>query len=397
MPTLLATLGPTINASGITIPDYADILYTLKEKYRSIYGSDVYLEDDSQDGQWIAIIAAAQNDSNASVVAAYNSRSPSTAVGEGLSSVVKINGIKRQSASNSTADVVIGGQDGTTITNGIVADALQQRWSLPASVLIPDAGEITVTATAIEVGALQAPAATITKILTPTLGWQTVTNTLAATPGAAVETDAQLRARQRRSTALPSVTPLDGLYGLVADLDGVTQVQIYENDTDATDGNGLPEHSIAAVVEGGDAQEIANAIFAKKTMGAFTYGTTTESVIDAYGVPRQIRFSRPITKPIDVVIEIDSQTGYTSVIGTKIRQAVTEYINALEIGSDVILTRLYVPANLNGDVDEGAETFELLSIMICLSGGSPAAADIAIGFNEVATCDIDDVTLTVVP
>src|SRR5260364_341470 len=75
--------------------------------------------------------------------------------------------------------------------------------------------------------------------------------------------------------------------------EGVRRYSAYENDTDTTDGNGLPSHSIALVVEGGDAERIAQAIAAKKTPGAGTYGTTTTLIHDRYGIEHPIRFFRP--------------------------------------------------------------------------------------------------------
>lgn len=389
----LETLAPTVDENGISVPTYADILATLQDQYRSIFGSDVYLEPDSQDGQWIAIIAAAVNDINAECVAVYQQFSPATAKGVGLSSVVKINGLSRQIATNSTVDVVIVGVAGTTITNGIVGDALNQRWALPASFDIPPAGDITVTATAVDVGDVEAGPHAITRILTPTRGWQTVDNTLSATPGAPVETDAALRIRQAKSTALPSLTPLKGLVGAVSTLFGVTQVQPYENDTNIVDGNGIPGHTIALVVEGGDAQQIAQQIANKKTLGTGTFGSTTEIVTDPFGIDHLIKFSRPTQVSIQVQISLTALTGFTTAIKNSIQQAVVDYINALPIGADVILTRLYLPVNLYGVIDSA--TYEATAIQLGSNGGGLAPADVVIPFSGVATCILADVTFVV--
>lgn len=389
----LETLAPTVDASGISIPTYAEVLGTLQDQYRSIFGSDVYLEPDSQDGQWISIIAAAINNINAGCVAVYQQFSPATAQGVGLSSVVKINGLSRQIATNSTVDVDIVGVAGTTITNGIVGDELNQRWALPTSFDIPPGGDITVTATAVDVGDIEAEPHTITRILTPTRGWQTVDNTLSATPGAPVETDAALRVRQAKSTALASLTPLKGLVGAVSTLFGVTQVQPYENDTNIVDGNGIPGHTIALVVEGGDAQQIAQQIANKKTLGTGTFGSTTEIVTDPFGIDHPIRFSRPTQVSIQVQISLTALTGFTTAIKDSIQQAVVDYINALPIGADVILTRLYLPVNLYGVLDSG--TYEATAIELGSNGGGLAPADVVIAFDGVATCILGDVTFVV--
>ncbi|WP_457832781.1 baseplate J/gp47 family protein, partial [Staphylococcus aureus] len=84
------------------------------------------------------------------------------------------------------------------------------------------------------IGAVSAPAGTITTINTPTRGWQSVTNPADAVPGAEVESDAALRSRQKISTAIPSLTVFEGIVGAVAGVSGVTRYRGYENDTNST-------------------------------------------------------------------------------------------------------------------------------------------------------------------
>lgn len=382
---------PTIDEYGITAPDYQEVLEYLQTQYRAIFGSDLYLEADSQDGQFLAIVAAAINDSNAAAVAIYNAFSPSTAQGEGLSSVVKINGISRHVASNSTVTVTIGGTVGTIINNGEVSDGTN-TWALPPTVTIPVAGEIAVTATAKEAGAITAQAGTITQIVTPVYGWTTVTNPAAAAIGSPVETDAALRVRQANSVALPSQTVLEGMVGAVQSVTSVSRVKAYENDTNATDSDGLPAHSIALIVEGGDSAQIANAIANKKTPGCYLYGSTAISVVDDYGLSQTIRYSAPTLVPISVSIELEALTGYTTAIANEIKAALVDYVSGLDIGQDVIITRLYVPAQLSGAVN--STRYEITALEAAEKPGAPGTADITIAFNELATLDIADITIT---
>ena len=97
----LPTLAPTITGAGISVPTYADILSSLQASVRQIYGEDIYVEPDSMDGQLLAIMAQAIYDCGQTAVAVYNSFSPQTAFGAGLSSVVKINHLARAIATNS--------------------------------------------------------------------------------------------------------------------------------------------------------------------------------------------------------------------------------------------------------------------------------------------------------
>lgn len=384
---------PTIDANGITVPQFSDILAYLQGQYQAIYGADVYLGNDSQDGQFLGVIAAAINDTNAAAVAVYNSMSPATGQGNGLSNNVKINGIARLPASSSTVDVTLVGVAGTIITNGVVSDGVN-NWNLPATVTIPSAGTITVTATSAVSGAITAAAGTLTQIKTPTFGWQTVTNAAAASVGNDVETDAALRVRQAASVALPSKTVLQGIVGAVESLPNVTLVQAYENDTNATDSNGLPAHSIAMVVQGGDVTQIATAILNKKTPGAYTAGTTSTTITDSSGFTNTVRFYRPTSKPISVEVKIKALTNYTTLIGDEIKAALVSYITGLGIGQSVLIPRLYLPAQLNGAAD--SLTYEIVWVKAAIKPGTVGTTDLTLAFNELATLATADINLVVV-
>lgn len=386
---------PTIDASGITAPDFATILAWLQGQYQAIFGADVYLGNDSQDGQFLGIVAAAINDANLAIVDAFNSAGPATAQGEALSSRVKINGISRAVATASQVTLTLVGQAGTTITNGVASDANGNRWALPATVVIPPSGTINVTATCTASGAVSAAAGTVTKIATPTLGWQSVTNSAAASQGAPVETDAQLRQRQAQSVALPSLTVLGGILGAVQAVTGVVAAAVYENDTDTADTNGQPGHSIAVVAKGGDASAIARAIMLKKTPGTYTHGSTSVTVNDDIGLPHAIRYFQPTDAPMAVEVRLKALSGYTTAVAAQIQSAVAAYINALGIGQSVMLARLYLPAQLGGASQSA--TFEVLTVKVAAKPGTPAAADVAVAYNALASCAAADVSIVVVP
>lgn len=172
----------TIDETGLHLPDYPTVLEDVKARFRGIYGDDLYLEPDSQDGQLCAVFALALHDAYTLAGSVYNAYSPATAQGTGLSRMVKINGLRRKPSGRSTVDLRLVGQAGTVIRGGMAGDAAGKRWLLPDEVAIPQSGEITVTATAEESGDIRAAAGDIVKILTPARGWQSVGNPAAARP-----------------------------------------------------------------------------------------------------------------------------------------------------------------------------------------------------------------------
>lgn len=377
----LLSVGP----SGVSYADFPTFLQYVTEQYQSIYGADIYLSSDSQDGQKAAQEAQAMYDTAQKVAMTYLSFMVKSAQGTGLARLVKLNGITKRDATHSTATATIVGTGGTVITNGKAQDTLGQIWSLPATVTIPGGGSIDVTVTADQVGAIQAGAGTISGIFTPTLGWQSITNAADAIPGDPVETDGALRQRQAQSTSLPAQTVFNATVGAVENVAGVTEVGPYENDTDLTDINGLPPHSIALVVQGGLDVDVATAIMLKKTPGTRTYGTTSVPLVDPKGVPITINFFRPTVATIGVQVTITTGVGWSTDYIPLIQQAVADAVNAIPIGGKVILTKLYLAAYLQGTQAYG--TYEVDSILLQKNGGGFTGSDISLLFNEIPVCN----------
>ncbi|MDE8556134.1 baseplate J/gp47 family protein [Pantoea vagans] len=393
----LDTLGlsATVTAQGISAPAYQTILTTITGYFQQIYGTDAYLDPDSKDGQMVALVALAVHDANNTAIAVYNSFSPSTGMADALSRNVKINGITRRTATSSTVDLTLTGTAGTTISNGSAKDANGVIWNLPASVTISPDGTVMATATCASSGAVAAVAGSVTLINTPTRGWTKVTNVSAATLGSAAEKDSELRLRQRQSVALPSKTPFDALDGAIANVTGVTRHKLYENDTGSVDSNGLPAHSVAAIVDGGDVNAVGKVIQGKKGQGVSTFGSTAVAVQDSWGNPHTISFSRSAPVPVYVAIVLKVFTGYTTQVGNDIKAAIAAYINSLDIGDDLLLSRVYSPANL-GVVSRGeSRYYDISSLQIGRSAAAVAPANIVTAYNEAVTCSVNNITITV--
>ncbi len=387
---------PYVDDSGLHLPTYNDILEDMINSMKKIYGQDIYLENDSADYQLLSILALKVHDSYQAVQYAYNSRSPATAIGAALDSVVKLNGIYRKPAGYSTCELTITGTPFTEIINGSVKDNTGNVWSLPASVVIGSDGTIKSTATCNVAGAVTALPGDITQIDTPTFGWKTVNNEVSAIPGNAIETDGELRQRQTISVSNPSQTMLAGTLGAIRALKNVARVSVYENDTNISavdpDNNpfGLPPHSITCVVEGGDDNDIAEAILYHKGIGCYTNGTTVISVKDQNEYINTVRFYRPSYVPIFVHIKIKKYTGYISSLASTVKSAIYDYIQGLEIGRDVsisMLTGIVVGCNPN----PSKPLFGISSITIGRSKEALAAGDVDITYNEVASPVYDNI------
>lgn len=378
---------PYVDSTGLHIPTYEDILEDMIAAMKEIYGDDIYLDNSSPDYQMLSIFALKQSDTLQAMAYAYNARSPETAIGASLDSVVKLNGIKRKAASFSTCQVKITGTPFTQILDGAVKDRAGLVWDLPSSVVIASSGTTYTVVTCRTAGAISALAGDINQIETPTYGWVSVVNEVAAVLGNTQETDAQLRERQTISTANPSQTMLDGTKGAIAALKNVSRYAVYENDTNVsskTDDNpyALPAHSVTCVVEGGTDEDVAEAIYLHKGIGCYTNGDVVVEYTDQNDYINRIRFFRPVYKDIFVKVVIKKYTGYISTMTVKVREAVYNYLTALTIGSDVSASVL---SNVITDCNPSLTKpiFGIKELKLGLSKSSLAAQDIEIGFKEI--------------
>ena len=389
---------PYVDSTGLHIPTYNDILEDMIAAMKQIYGDDIYLDNSSPDYQLLSIFALKQSDTLQAMAYAYNARSPETAIGASLDSVVKLNGIKRKVASQSTCQVKITGTPFTQIVDGAVRDRAGLTWDLPSNVVIDFSGTTYTVATCRTAGAVSALAGDIAQIETPTYGWVSVTNEVAAVLGNAQETDAQLRERQTISTANPSQTMLDGTKGAIAALKNVYRYAVYENDTNVssvTEDNpyGLPAHSVTCVVEGGTDEDVAEAIFLHKGIGCYTNGDVAVEYTDQNDYINRVRFFRPVYKDIFVKVVLKKYTGYISTMTVKVREAVYNYLAALTIGSDVSASVL---SNIITDCNPSLTKpiFGIKELKLGLSKSSMAAQDIDIGFKEIPNPAYENIEVT---
>ena len=405
----MAYFVPYIDKTGLHIPTYNDTKEFLLNEARGIYGADIYLENDGQDYEFITLMADRIHDVLLALQMAYNNRSPQTAVGEALDGLVKLNGIKRKSATPSTCTVTITAEPRTQIINGIIADDLGNNWTLPTPLSIPDGSgvmSIEILATCSVLGRITAPPHTLTNIVTPTDGWLSVTNYEAATPGQEIEGQEALRARQVISVARPSRTVLEGLIGGIAEIPDVTRYQVYENDTNVHGPHNLPPrpipwpipaHHISVVVEGGLEDTIAKEIYLRKTPGCGTYGDNTVDVssgeIAGVQVLTPISFFRPSYRDIYVTVTVRRLAGYNTTATEGIKENIAAYLNNLAIGDDLTLSALWGVA-LSAMPNIHRPSFSIVAVTAGIASGNQSAEDIEIPFNAVTRGSVENVEVS---
>ena len=192
-------------------------------------------------------------------------------------------------------------------------------------------------------GATYAGANTLTQIVNSIDGLDESTNYTTGVRGSDVETDDEFRVsiKTRQNNSASSDTAIENA---VRKLSGVSYVRVYSNRTMETI-LGRPPKSFETVVDGGNDDDIANAIYSNMPAGIQPYGTTVVGVTDPKGYTWDIGFTRPTNAYLWVYVKYRRNTEETisSSVVNDIKNAIVSWCNEnLEIGTDIIFQKFYM-------------------------------------------------------
>lgn len=329
-------MADAFDRTGLTVKTRTEIVDDLNTSFQEIYGADINIDQNSPDGQIIGIMAQVATDLRELLVQINAGFDPDQAVGRVLDQRVAINNITRQGGTYTIVPIDItvdrtvsltgldgdfNDPDGTGYT---IQDNAGNQFILIDSTTIT-AGTETKNFRAKEVGLVETTVGTIQTPVTIVIGVTSVNNASGALQnGQDEETDAQLRIRRQRSTALSSNGFLDGILGSLLNIEGVTDAKAYENVTASADADGIPAHGIWCIVEGGANSDIADVIYNKKSYGANMKGDVEVDISTPSGGVFTAKFDRPT--PEELYIRFDVQpTSATAVFDT---DAIKDYMVA---------------------------------------------------------------------
>lgn len=251
-----------------------------------------------------------------------------------------------------------------------------------------------VLAASVEQGPIVAVSGDLNSIDTPIAGWSSVINLLDATPGALKMTDQDLRLLRQREIAAGGTGPIPAIRRAMSRVKNVETVTVFYNNTDNTSVEGLPPHSVEAMIEGGDDQTIFDTLFANVVGGIAYFGNTTGTHTDSQGNVHTIKFTRPTQIPIylDITIEVDPSTFPANGIDL-VKLAIVTWGKAQPTGRDA---RLTAAAGAADDVP-GNLGWVPGSTFIDDAPSPVSTATVAISLRERAVYDTSRINVTVIP
>lgn len=367
--------------AGYTPYTITELRTILRGKYQTLTGETPTWDQDDFLGSFSEAVLAIAVLPGQGVQAVYDAFKLTNASGRFLENLCELAGIQREEATRSRVTLTFAGTPGTIILTGkrVEGTSNNERWSLIEDVTLDGGGAGSGVAEAETLGAVAGPLGTITKIVTPVSGWDSVTNAADAVLGDTRESDAELRLRYQRDLQAGSVATIPAITSALEELTFVERAVVIGNgaETDLTVGSyTIPPHDIlilldVPVLTATEETELAEAML--NVLAATTNTVGTNSVSTTYrGTTFTFDYADPASVSIAVVATLTIATGFTlSEVAAEVEAAVEAHINGLSIGDDVTFLGIYGAVSA---VDG------LAGVSFTLNGG---AADIAIAQTEI--------------
>lgn len=388
-----------IGINGLVTQSLEEIIQDLKSEYKSIYGQDINLEQNSPDGQWINILAQGKKDMLDLFTQFYNNLDPDRVIGIPQQILYKLNGLIIQAYTYSyvyvnvivTEDVTLQGldnniesADGTGYT---VRDENGNRWILAATKNLP-AGTHSLNFRAADLGSITALPNTINVMETILKGVAGVNNPARNyLTGGRGESDAEFRLRRNQAMAVPSQGFDESTQSQMLHLPNVTQCKIYDNRSDVVV-NGIPAHGIWVIVEGGTPAEIGRVIYNNLPPGIPMKGSQQVQVPKINGDILTVLYDIP--KPVPLYIKAIIKNFSDTDIDEKY---IKEQLSLIDYNIQERAETSNITAVLKEAVGESGNPY---NVEISLNGTNWAEDLEPTGLDEFFTIQPDNITLSVV-
>ena len=387
-----------IGINGLVTQSLEEIRQDLITKFQSIYGSDINLEQNSPDGQWINILAQEKKDILDLFTQFYNNLDPDTVIGLPQQVLYKLNGLTIKAYGYSycyvnvtvTASVTLQGlddnidsADGTGYT---VRDVNGNRWILAVTQNLQP-GTHLLNFRAADLGSVTALANNINVMETIIAGVSGVNNPANNyITGNTGESASQFRTRRSRSMAVPSQGFDESVESQLLSLDNVTQAKVYDNRTNQTV-NDIPPHTLWVIVEGGAPEDIGRVIYNNLPPGIPSKGDQVVPITKVNGDVVNVFYDLPVPIPLFV-------------------RATIMQLTSLAVDLDYVKTQL---AQTTFEIRETVETADITTELKDILGntGSPYNVEISqdnitwyevltpAGLDEFFTLSTDNISLTI--
>lgn len=397
-----------ITERGVIVPDTSNTKSEVEGEYKSIFGDDLIIDSESPEGLVINE-EVEQRDSLAKNNADLaNQINPNISEGVFLDAIFALTGGSRDNGLPSTFSTPpdVTGTPGTFIPQGSRASTASGNvFITTGDVVIGFDGTANVNFQSQVDGAIQVGIGELNQILDQVIGWQTVNNTVAATPGRTVQSDQSARITRRQTLALQGRSTPAAVFSNVRAVDNVLSLSFRENVRNITriiDGLTMPPNSVYTCVDGGLDSAVAQALLDSKTGGAQWHSgesslPVSSIITDPFsGQMYTISYDRPDLIRIIAQFTISTTPAITDPVST-VKEAALAYANGeipgepgLIVGADVS------PFELAGAVSVFNPSIVVRQVTVAIFGNTLTTNTIPIELFQKATLASDDISVVIV-
>ncbi|QQM29285.1 hypothetical protein JET14_13205 [Martelella lutilitoris] len=182
-------------------------------------------------------------------------------------------------------------------------------------------------------------------------------------------------------------------YRAILNVSGVTWAKIHVNDDDATDANGQDAHSVCVAVIGGDDEAVATTARQFIVPGIGSYGNTpVPTEID--GVCRNIFIMRPTDIPIFLELDITKTNGDDGCPPPSNNAIAAALQDGLSGSNRPANGRDITEHMIRTVIAQSWRNVEVTAIQGARVGDTATDLPISIDFDEIASIDLDNITIT---
>lgn len=352
--------------TGFVVPPASAVLTGVMADINAAFGGNLNTQLTTPQGQLASSLTAIVDDVNATFLSYTAQVDPAFSFGRIQDGIGRIYFIERNPSQATVVQCTCTGTAATIPFGALAQDtagntyACQQAGTLPPA---PAGGSIVLPFACTVVGPIACPANTLTQVFQAIPGWDTINNLTDGVPGTLQETPSAFEARRKLSVAQNSNGSLPSVLGAVLTVPGVTDAYVTENNQNVFQTIGgvvLQPNSIYAVVVGGAATAIAQALWSRKAPGCGYTGGTTIVVQDtnpAYVAPfpsYNVSFDYATSLTIVMSVTLVNSAAVPSNAAQLIQTAVQNAFLGLDggsiakIGTPVLASRYYQPIALLG-------------------------------------------------
>lgn len=377
-----------ITELGVIVPDTEVIDAQVKSEWREAIGEDLIVEPETPQGAIISAIVEGRDSvarNNAELAMQIN---PDIAGGRWLDAIGSLTFHDRLRATYSVlSGVVLTGIPNTIVQAGSIAVTEGgEQFKLSGTVQISGDGTTIGQFVAVNPGPIAVAPEQLRLIATAVLGWETVSNPVAATVGRFRQSDAAFRRSRRLQLGAQASGSLVSILGKVRAVEGVVSAVGRENvqsTTETIDGLELVPHSVFVVVDGGDDEDVARAILEGKDGGSNYNGGTVVSIVEPIsGQTYDVQFERPaiITVQVRVTARFNNLDG-----DAIIRDAIQQYVNGdLENETPLNIGVPVSPFEISGAINQVEPRIFVTKVELSTDGLTWLQQEIPIALDEKA-------------